>query len=286
MKIIRSCLEHLAISSTIWVVSAVQMKLRFLPLDWATQQQARFELERQAFDSTTTRIEVEMVILSGDGQTVRTPYRKQSMCRNVQCDSSIISQTYLPHSSEYHPQPYVPPTGLESQQSFIAMAERNLHEIFDQSPRRLSIISQISQTIVEEGTNIFDEYNEEKLKELNIKYHFWTFISINFPQLYRNIRHFLAFLSCVFTWRGFWMLYDAYISIFKDDYKTYLLLYLISFLVLCILQASSSINGPLSNIVDKNNFFPLYPHCYVSTVYGKLSRYFSFRNLSEENTKL
>jgi hypothetical protein len=119
-------------------------------------------------------------------------------------------------------------------------------------------------------------YFQTYLEDLHMKYEFWTFVSINFPQFYRNIRHLLAFLSCVFLWRGYWVLYDAYLYIFKEYYKTCLLFYIGSFLSLCILQTASSINGPLSNINEKNNFFPLYPHCYISIVHRKLSRlYFS-----------
>jgi hypothetical protein len=130
-------------------------------------------------------------------------------------------------------------------------------------------------------------YFQKYLEELNMKYEFWTFVSINFPQFYRNIRHLLAFLSCVFLWRGYWVLYDAHLYIFKDDYKTCLLFYIGSFLVLCILQTASSINGPLSNINEKNNFFPLYPHCYVSIVQRKISGLFSSKPTNpQENFEL
>ncbi|CAF3264693.1 unnamed protein product [Rotaria socialis] len=84
---------------------------------------------------------------------------------------------------------------------------------------------------------------------------------MNFPQFYQNIRHLLAFFSCVFVWGGYWFLYDEYLYIFEGYYKTYLLFYLISFFFLSLIQTSSSINGPLSNIDDKNQFFPLYPYC-------------------------
>ncbi|CAM4814282.1 unnamed protein product [Rotaria magnacalcarata] len=125
-------------------------------------------------------------------------------------------------------------------------------------------------------------YFQTYLEELNLKYDFWTFISINFPQFYRNIRHLLAFLSCVFVWRGYWLLYDEYLYIFEDYYKTYLLFYFISFLFLSLIQTSSSINGPLSNIDDKNQFFPLYPHCYVSIVQRKISQCKIFKQKTQE----
>ena len=114
-------------------------------------------------------------------------------------------------------------------------------------------------------------YFQNYLEHLNSKFEFWVFVSINFPQLYRNIRHLFAFLSCIFLWRGFWILYDTYVIIFELHYQTYLLLYLVSFLFLSIIQTSSSINGPLSNMEDDNHFFPLYPNCYVSTIVRKFS---------------
>jgi hypothetical protein len=130
-------------------------------------------------------------------------------------------------------------------------------------------------------------YFQTYLEELNIKYEFWTFVSINFPQFYRNIRHLLAFLSCLFIWRGFWLLCDSYIYVYDDYYKTYLIFFILSFFVLCLIQTSSSTNGPLSNMGDENNFFPLYPHCYVSMVQKKLSQLPIFKpEPEEENTKL
>jgi len=116
-------------------------------------------------------------------------------------------------------------------------------------------------------------YFQKYFEDLHMKYEFWTFISINFPQFYRNIRHLLAFFSCVFCWRSYWTFYDAHINIFNDYYKTCLLVYMGSFLILSIFQTSSSINGPLSNIHEKNNFFPLYPHCYISIIQRKMSRF-------------
>lgn len=132
-------------------------------------------------------------------------------------------------------------------------------------------------------------YFQTYLEELNLKYDFWTFVSINFPQFYRNIRHLLAFVSCLFVWRGFWLLYDEYVSIFGDDYYhiTYLILYITTFIFLSLIQTASSINGPLSNIDDDNQFFPLYPHCYISIVQRKISQLKFFEKyLQEENTKL
>ncbi|CAF2645675.1 unnamed protein product [Rotaria sp. Silwood2] len=115
-------------------------------------------------------------------------------------------------------------------------------------------------------------YFQNYLEYLNLKFEFWTFVSINFPQLYRNIRHLLAFFSCLFLWRGIWLLYDSHIVIFESPVLTYMLLYLASFLFLALIQTSSSINGPLSNMEDENQFFPLYPNCYVSIIVRKFSR--------------
>jgi hypothetical protein len=125
-------------------------------------------------------------------------------------------------------------------------------------------------------------YFQNSLEDLNLKYEVCTFVSINFPQFYRNIRHLLAFFSCLFLWRGFWLLYDSYIDIFKLYYQTYLFLYLLSFLFLAFIQTASSTNGPLSNMEDENRFFPLYPNCYVSTIARKFSQLSFFRS---ETTK-
>ncbi|CAF4530691.1 unnamed protein product, partial [Didymodactylos carnosus] len=128
-------------------------------------------------------------------------------------------------------------------------------------------------------------YFQTYLEDLNMKYDFWEFISINFPQFYRNIRHLLAFFSCLFVWRGYWTLFDEHIYIFNPSiyYLTYLLLFLVSFLAIALLQTSSSINGPLSSMPDYFSRFPLYPHCYLTIMVMKCSKLFG---RSEENTTL
>ena len=125
-------------------------------------------------------------------------------------------------------------------------------------------------------------YFQRTFEELNVKYEFWTFISINFPQFYRNIRHFGSFVGCLFLWRGYWVLYDTYISIFDNLFLTYLFLYFLSFIVLSITGTSSSINGPLSNINDPNDFFPLYPHCYISIIHRKFYKLFRVKEKTPE----
>ena len=128
-------------------------------------------------------------------------------------------------------------------------------------------------------------YFQKYFEELNLKYQFWTFISINFPQFYRNIRHLFAFLSCIFAWRGYWLLFDSYIYLTEKYYQAYLLFYILSFLILCLFQTASSTNGPLSHMEDQNHFFPLYPHCYISTVYYKLSHLSIFQTHDKENDR-
>jgi hypothetical protein len=130
-------------------------------------------------------------------------------------------------------------------------------------------------------------YFQNYLENLNLKYEFWTFVSINFPKFYRNIRHLLAYFSCLFLWRGFWVLCDSYVNIFKFYYQTYLLLYLVSFVFLALIQTSSSTNGPFSNMEDDNHFFLVYSNCYVSIVVRKLSQLSFFRSaIIEQNRKL
>jgi hypothetical protein len=125
-------------------------------------------------------------------------------------------------------------------------------------------------------------YFQNYFEGLNLKYEFWIFVSRNFPECYRNIRHLLAFFSCLCLWRGFWLLYDLYIDIFEFYYQTYVFLYLLSFLFLALIQTASSINGPLSNMEDENGFFSLYPNCYVSVVVRKFFQLAFFRS---ENAK-
>ena len=127
-------------------------------------------------------------------------------------------------------------------------------------------------------------YFQSYFEELNLKFSFWTFISINFPQFYRNIRHLLSFVSCLFVWRGWWMLFDEYIYIYDEYWINYLLCFVVSYFFLSLIQTASSTNGPLSNMEDRNGFFPLYPHSYISTVEMKLSEMI-FKEPTPTNTK-
>jgi hypothetical protein len=86
--------------------------------------------------------------------------RRLSACINAQRRLSTVSQIYLPHGSEYHPQNHVPPTGPESHQPFILTTIDNDQTTGEE--RRLSIISQIYQPV---GEEIDDPTAEGNLNE-------------------------------------------------------------------------------------------------------------------------
>ncbi|CAF4710425.1 unnamed protein product [Rotaria sp. Silwood1] len=93
------------------------------------------------------------------------------------------------------------------------------------------------------------------------------FIHLNYPLFIQNLRHLFAFFSCVFLWRGYWILFDAYIStlslIHESPYTSYVIALIISFIILSIMKTASSINGPMSHINDEYNLFPLYSNCFL-----------------------
>ncbi len=120
-------------------------------------------------------------------------------------------------------------------------------------------------------------YCQYSFEKFNFKNKYWTIFSSNFPQFHRNIVHALSFATCVFIWRAFWVLYDTYLRIFDEYYKTYLLISLLVFLFLSIIQSFSSMNGPLKTMEDNYRLFPVYPHCYISTVVYKLSKLSCFQ---------
>lgn len=97
------------------------------------------------------------------------------------------------------------------------------------------------------------------------------FVSTNFPEFNRNLRHLFSCFSCILLWRGYWVFYDNYLDIFSRLDQTYLFSFLLSFVILSFLQVSSSINGPLNHVDDQFQYFPLYPHCYLTIIYKKLS---------------
>lgn len=116
-------------------------------------------------------------------------------------------------------------------------------------------------------------YGQYSLEKVNIKNKFWTTFSLNFPQFHRNIVHGLSFASCLFLWRGFWVLYDTYLRIFDKYHETYLLISLLVFGFLSLLQTFSSMNGPLKTMEDNYRFFPVYPHCYISKIVYEFSQW-------------
>jgi hypothetical protein len=83
--------------------------------------------------------------------------RSLSASINFQRRLSTVSQLYLPHGNEYHPQEHVPPTGPEAQQPIFLPAFEDDQTIGDQ--RRLSIISRIYEP---SDGKISDEYEEKK----------------------------------------------------------------------------------------------------------------------------
>ena len=121
-------------------------------------------------------------------------------------------------------------------------------------------------------------YFQNSWANFNLQYAFCKFFSSNFPQFWPNIYHGLAFTSCLFVWRGFWVLYDSYLTIFESNHQTYLLIFFVSFTFLALIQTASSMNGPLNHMHDDNNFFPVYPHCYVSIVARKISQWSCFQS--------
>lgn len=121
-------------------------------------------------------------------------------------------------------------------------------------------------------------YSQYNLNKLNIENKYWIIFLSNFPQFHRNIVHLLSFTSCLFIWRGFWVLYDTYLHIFEKYYETYLLISILLFIFLSLIQTFSSMNGPLKTMDDNYKFFPVYPHCYVSKVVYNLSQLTYFKS--------
>jgi len=89
------------------------------------------------------------------------PSRRLSVCFNAQRRLSTVSQIYLPHGNEYHPQHHVPPIGPEAPQIFLSTTFHD--DLTTKEDRRLSIISRVYDQIDEE---ISDEYQEETLNKI------------------------------------------------------------------------------------------------------------------------
>ena len=116
------------------------------------------------------------------------------------------------------------------------------------------------------------EYGQYYFKNFNVKNKYWRIFSTNFPQFHRNILHTVTTASSIFIWRGFWLVYDYHVVIFDEYFKTYLVLCCSTFGFLSIIQALSSMNGPMSTMKDNYRFFPIYPHCYLSMAVQDLSK--------------
>ncbi len=99
------------------------------------------------------------------------------------------------------------------------------------------------------------------------------FIDANYPSVLHNLRHLLAFISCVLLWRGFWMLFDLYIATMSfaqaSPYVFYLICMVISFLILTAMRTASSINGPMAHMDDEYKLFPLYPNCFLAQWFNR-----------------
>ena len=102
-------------------------------------------------------------------------------------------------------------------------------------------------------------YSQCYLDMFTLKSQFWKTLFDNFPQFHRNIFHGLAFASCLFVWRGFWIIFDNYVYIYDEYHKTYVLIGLMSFVFLSLIQGLSGMNGPLSTMRDRYRLFPVYP---------------------------
>lgn len=129
-------------------------------------------------------------------------------------------------------------------------------------------------------------YSQYYFEKLNFKSKYWKIFLSNFPQFHRNLIHTLSFCSCLFLWRGFWVLYDNYLRIFEKYYQTYLLISLLLFLFLSLIETFSSMNGPLKTMEDNYNFFPVYPHCYISKIVYNFSQLSYFQSKMNRTTKI
>jgi hypothetical protein len=105
------------------------------------------------------------------------------------------------------------------------------------------------------------------------------FIDSNYPSFIRNLRHLCAFFSCILLWRGFWILFDLYIAtislVDESPYIFYAMFMILSFVILSIMKTASSLSGPMSNIDDEYDLFPLYSNCF-------LVKSFSGKKISDE----
>lgn len=108
-------------------------------------------------------------------------------------------------------------------------------------------------------------YSQSSVNGTDLK---MSFIRLNCPNLFANLHHFGAFISCVFLWRGFWMLFDGHIATISiveaSPYLCYTIGLIGSFLILSLLRTASSVNGPMSQIRDQYELFPIYSNCFLT----------------------
>lgn len=94
-----------------------------------------------------------------------------------------------------------------------------------------------------------------------------NFVYLNYPSLLKNIRHLIAFVSCVLLWRGYWMLFDICVKKIPFEQQYPYLFYTVCmlgfFLILSLMKTASSVHGPMSHMSDYYNLFPDYPNCYL-----------------------
>jgi len=113
-----------------------------------------------------------------------------------------------------------------------------------------------------------------------------TFIYLNYPTFLNNIRHIIAFFTCVLLWRGFWIFFDTYIATMslavKFPYLFYIICMSIAFVLLSLLKTASSINGPMSHMFDQYDLFPHYPNSYLVKWFDQMK---NSDEISSDSTK-
>lgn len=102
------------------------------------------------------------------------------------------------------------------------------------------------------------------------------FLDLNFPRFVENLRHICAFGSYILMWRGFWIFFDAAVltvPLFNAHHATfYVVAMLASFLILTVMSSASSTNGPMSQMDDALELFPVYRNCFLAKWFGETKR--------------
>ena len=112
-----------------------------------------------------------------------------------------------------------------------------------------------------------------------------TYVYLGLPTLMRNIRHSVAFFTCILVWRGFWFLFDTYnptLKLAKNyPYLFDIICMLISFFILSLMKTASSLNGPLSYTFGLYDLFPHYPNSYLVECFNQKNK---LRDISSETS--